>query len=51
MLDQLIAVIGAVMADRARRMAFISQHGLMNPRIEASLNRLVRGAGVTRRFL
>jgi hypothetical protein len=34
-----------MIADRARRMAFISQHGLMNPRIEASLNRLVRGAG------
>ena len=34
-----------MIADRARRMAFISQHGLMNPRIDASLNRLVRGAG------
>ncbi len=33
-----------LIADRARRMAFIHQHGLMNDRIEASLNRLTRGA-------
>ena len=33
-----------LVADRARRMAFINQHGLMNDRIEASLNRLTRGA-------
>lgn len=34
----------AMIADRARRMAFINQHGMMNPRIEASLDRLARGA-------
>ena len=34
----------AMIADRARRMAFINQHGMMNPRIEASLDRLSRGA-------
>ncbi len=33
-----------LIADRARRMAFVHQHGLMNDRIEASLNRLARGA-------
>jgi hypothetical protein len=35
----------SLIADRARRMAFINQHGLMNPRIDASLTRLARGAG------
>lgn len=35
----------AMIADRARRMAFINQHATMNPRIEASLDRLARGAG------
>jgi hypothetical protein len=33
-----------LIADRARRMAFVYQHGMMNPRIEASLARLSRGA-------
>lgn len=33
-----------LIADRARRMAFIHLHGTMNPRIEASLTRLVAGA-------
>ncbi len=33
-----------MIADRARRMAFVYQHGLMNPRIEASLAKLVRGS-------
>ncbi len=32
-----------MIADRARRMAFIHQHGAMNPRIHASLNRLATG--------
>ncbi len=32
-----------MIADRARRMAFVHQHGAMNPRIAASLNRLVTG--------
>ncbi|HYI25044.1 MAG TPA: hypothetical protein VD767_06495 [Thermomicrobiales bacterium] len=34
-----------MIADRARRMAFVYQQGLMNPRIEASLAKLVRGSG------
>lgn len=34
----------AMIADRARRMAFINQQAMMNPRIEASLDRLARGA-------
>lgn len=33
-----------LIADRARRMAFVCQHGTMNPRIEASLTRLADGA-------
>jgi hypothetical protein len=33
-----------LIADRARRMAFVYQHGLMNGRIEASLAKLVRGS-------
>ena len=32
-----------LIADRARRMAFIHMHGTMNPRIEASLGKLVAG--------
>jgi hypothetical protein len=34
-----------MIVDRARRMAFVHQHGLMTPQIAASLERLVRGAG------
>ena len=33
-----------LIADRARRMAFVYQHGLTNPRIEASLDRLTQGS-------
>lgn len=33
-----------LIADRARRMAFVYQHGLTNARIEASLNRLTQGS-------
>jgi DNA-binding CsgD family transcriptional regulator len=32
-----------LIADRARRMAFVHQHGAMNPRIAASLTRLANG--------
>jgi hypothetical protein len=33
-----------LIADRARRMAFVYQHGLTNSRIEASLDRLTQGS-------